>query len=176
MKNRIMIGAVGLAALLGMGAPAFGQYYPQPQPHPQPGGITGAIINQVTGYGRYPYGNYGYNTYGREAYLIDQCARAVEARLNNYRSDWYRGANYNRYRNHGRVEGITRVERRSNGGLKVWGVASSGYGGYQGWNRPGYGSYGYNAGADLKWDCKVKRTGQVSNLDVDRRPYNWRGY
>lgn len=100
MRNGIRIGAAGLAVLIGMAAPAFGQYYPQPQPHPRPGGITGAIIDQVMGYGRYPYGNYGYETYGREGYLIDQCARAVEARLNNYRSDWYRGANYSRYRNH----------------------------------------------------------------------------
>jgi len=176
MMARFAIGGIGLAMLVGPLAPALAQYYPQPSPPPQPGGIAGAIINQVMGYGRYPYGNYGYDTYGRQGYLIDQCARAVEARLNKYRSDWYRGANYSRYRNYGRVEGITRVERRDNGGLKVWGVASSGYGGYQGWNRPGYGSYGYHAGADLKWDCKVKRDGRISKIDVDRRPYNWRGY
>lgn len=176
MKTKIMIGAVGLAALAGT-VPAIAQYYPPPPP-PQ-GGIAGAIIDQAIRqgrYGQYPYGNYGYDRYGRESHAIDRCARAVEARLNGYSYNPYRGYNYRRYRNHGRVEGITRVERRNNGGFKVWGVASSGYGGYQGWNRPGYGSYGYGAGADLRWDCKVSRSGRVSNVDINRRPYNWRGY
>ena len=176
-----LIGAVAFSALAGGAGPAFAQYYPPPPPPTsQPeGGFVGALINEAvrqSQYGRYPYGNYGYNTYGGQGYLIDRCARAVEARLSNYRYNWYRGSSYNRYRNFGRVEGITRVERRKNGGLKVWGVASSGYGGYQGWNRPGYGSYGYHAGADLKWHCKVNRNGQVSDIDIDRRSYNWRGY
>jgi hypothetical protein len=171
MSRKMLIGA---AALVGATVPAIAQYYPPPR-QPAPGGIIGAIVNQYQ-YGRYPYGNYGYNNYGRQARQIDQCARAVEARLNGYRYNWYQGNNYNRYRQGGRVEGITRIDRRNNGGLKVWGVASSGYGGYQGWNRPGYGTYGYHAGADLRWDCKVSRNGRVSDIDINRRQYNWRGY
>ena len=81
---------------------------------------------------------------------------------------------YNRYRNFGRVEGITRVERK-NYGFKVWGVASSGWGGYEGWNRPGYGNYGYNAGADLRFECKVHRNGQIRDIDIKRRTDTWRG-
>jgi hypothetical protein len=178
MRTKMLIGAAGLAALVGAAVPAIAQYYPPPR-QPAPGGIIGAIVNQYQ-YGRYPYGNYGYNQgYGREQYAIDRCARAVEARLNgNYGyGNWgYDRSRGNRYRNFGRVEGITRVERRSKGSLKVWGVASSGWGGYDGWNRPGYGNYGYHAGADLSWDCKVDRRGRVSNVDINRRSANWRGY
>ena len=174
MVAKFLVGAASFTALVTIAELAPAQYYPPPPPR---GGLTGAIIDSVTGYGRYPYGNYGYDShYRRDGYLIDQCARSVEGRLRGYNYNWYRGSTNNRYRNSGRVEGITRVERRNNGGLKVWGVASSGYGGYQGYNRPGYGSYGYHAGADLKWDCKVSRNGQVSKVDIDRRPYNWRGY
>jgi len=167
MKSRIMIGVASLMVAV----PAAAQYSPPP---PNPGGVFGALIRSYQ-YGRYPHGNYGYNQYGGQARAIDRCARAVEARLNGYSYNWYRGANYNRYRNFGRVEGITRVDRKSYG-FKVWGVASSGYGGYQGWNRPGYGSFGYGAGADLRWDCRVEFNGRVRDVDVDRRTYNWRGY
>ena len=163
-KVKRVIGAAGFAALLGVAMPAEAQYYPPPN---NPGGIAGAIINSYQ-YGRYPYGNFGYNNYGSQA-------RAVEQRLNGHRYNWYQGGNYNRYRNFGRVEGITRIEQKSYG-IKVWGVASSGWGGYQGWNRQGYGSYGYGAGADLSWDCKVYRNGQIRDIDINRRAANWRGY
>jgi hypothetical protein len=169
-KYLILAGAAGLA---GMGTvPAQAQYYPPPQ---QPRGIGEAIIGQVLGYGRYPYGNYGYERYGNERYGIDRCARAVEQRLNGYRQNWYQGNRFYRHRNSGRVEGITRVERKNNG-IKVWGVASSGYGGYDGWNRPGYGNYGYSAGADLRWECRVERNGRIRDIDIKRRTANWRGY
>lgn len=168
-----MVKGAGGCAMLALASPALSQYYP-PQPQPSPGGILGAIINSYQ-YGRYPYGNFGYNNYGSERFGVDRCARAVEQRLNRQNSSWYRGYGYSRYRNFGRVEGITRVERKSYG-LKVWGVASSGYGGYQGWNRPGYGSYGYHAGADLRWECKVHRGGRIRDIDIKRRAANWRGY
>jgi len=172
-NGKILTGAIGLAALVGLAAPAAGQYYPPPQPR---GGLGDAIIGQVLGYGRYPYGNYGYNSYGRERHGIDRCARAVEQRLNGYRNNWYGGGgNYRRYRNFGRVEGITRVDRKSYG-LKVWGVASSGFGGYEGYGRRGYGNYGYHAGADLKFECKVYRNGQIRDIDIKRRSASWRGY
>ena len=172
--KRILISLGGIAALAVAAAPAAGQYYPPPPPR-QPGGILGAIINSYQ-YGRYPYGNEGYNQYGNERYGVDRCARAVEQRLNGNQNNWYGGGgNYNRYRNHGRVEGITRVERK-NYGLKVSGVASSGVGGYDGWNRPGYGNYGYNAGADLRWDSKVYSNGRIRDIDIKRRSASWRGY
>lgn len=172
-KTMILTGAVGIAALVGLEATAAAQSYPQPNPQ---GGIVGAIINQYR-YGQYPYGNYGYQQ-TRDRRAVDQCARAVEGRLRgNYGyGNWgYSGQRYNRYRNSGRVEGITRVERRNNG-VKVWGVASSGYGGYDGYQRRGYGSFGYHAGADLKWDCRVDYRGRVRDIDIRRRTSDWRGY
>ena len=170
-KWMVLAGAAGLV-VAGAAVPAEAQYYPPPPPQ---GGIADAIIGQVLGYGRYPYGNYGYNQYGNQRHGIDRCARAVEQRLNRYNNNFYGGYNYRRYRNFGRVEGITRVERK-NYGLKVTGVASSGYGGYQGWNQPGYGTYGYHAGADLKFECKVYRSGQIRDIDIKRREARWRGY
>jgi hypothetical protein len=73
------------------------------------------------------------------------------------------------------VLGITRVDRKSYG-LKVRGVASSGYRGYEGYGRPGYGNYGYNAGADLSWSCEVRFDGRIRDIDVNRRSASWRGY
>ena len=174
VRLKLLAGGAGLSALVGFAAVAQAQYYPQPQPR---GGLVGAIIDQAIGnYGRYPHGNYGYEMYGSQRNGIDRCARSVEQRLNGYNYNWYGGARgYNRYRNNGRVEGITRVERKSYG-LKVTGVASSGYGGYQGWNQPGYGTYGYGAGADLRFTCKVYRNGQIRDIDIKRRNASWRGY
>jgi hypothetical protein len=179
MTNKLLIGAFGIA--VAGAVPAAAQYYPSQPYYPQQGvgGVIGAIINGYQ-YGQYPYGNYGYNQYGNRQYGIDRCARAVEQRLNggysNGYGNWgYQGQNYRRYRNFGRVEGITRVEKKSYG-FKVTGVASSGWGGYQGYNRPGYGTYGYQAGADLSWTCKVYRSGQIRDIDVRRRAYNWQGY
>lgn len=169
-KLKLFIAAASVAAAVGSAVPAHAQYYPPPS---NQGGILGAIINQYR-YGQYPYGNFGYNQYGNERYGIDRCARAVEQRLGG-RSSYYQGTRYNRYRNFGRVEGITRVERKSYG-LKVSGVASSGFGGYDGWNRPGYGNYGYSAGADLRFECKVYRNGQIRDIDIRRRTASWRGY
>lgn len=198
-RVRLIVGAAGFAALLGGTVAAEAQYYPPPQGYPQQnyppqsyppnypapnyppnyvppnqGGFVGALLNPYR-YGQYPYGNYGYNQYGNQQYGIDRCARAVEQRLNGSNYNYYQGYNYKRYRNFGRVEGITRVDRKSYG-FKVFGVASSGYGGYQGWNRPGYGNYGYNAGADLRWNCKVYSGGQIRDIEIKRRTANWRGY
>lgn len=172
-KGLILAGAAGLVAA-GAAVPAEAQYYPPP-PQSRPGGLAGGFIDQALRYGRYPYGNYGYNQYGNQARMIDSCARAVEGRLNGYNYNWYGNYRYNRYRNFGRVEGITRIERKDYG-LKVWGVASSGYGGYEGWNRPGYGTYGYNAGADLRFECKAYRNGGIRGIEIKRRSASWRGY
>ena len=88
--TKILAGGIGLAALASA-APATAQYYPQPQPNYGYGQYgygnqnpVGQIIGQILGYGRYPYGNYGYNQYSNQGAAIDQCARAVDARLNGY--------------------------------------------------------------------------------------------
>ena len=189
-KTKILAGAAGFAALVGFAAPAAAQYYPG---YGYGGygnnNVVGQIIGQVLGYGRYPYGNYGYNQYGGQRMAIDQCARAVEARLSGHRGGYYGygyGSPYGGYGNPyggygynqgygGRVLGITRVERKSYG-LKVRGVASSGYSGYQGYGRRGYGSYGYGAGADLSWSCEVRYDGRIRDIDLNRRSAYWRGY
>lgn len=191
-KMKILTGAAGLAALVGFATPAAAQYYPGTG-YGNSNGIVGAIINSVTGYGRYPYGNYGYNQYGsqygnqygnqygyNQNMAVDQCARAVEARLNGQRGYYGYGNQYgyNQYGNGyagGRVQGITRVERKSYG-LKVHGVASSGYNGYNGYGRTGYGNYGYNAGADLSFDCEIRADGRIRDIDVKRRSAYYRGY
>ena len=196
VTTKILAGATGLAALVGFAAPAAAQYYPgQGYGYPGTGyggnnNVVGGIIGQILGYGRYPYGNYGYNQYGNQSSAIDQCARAVEARLGGYRGGYYGygnvpygggyggqygGYGYNQGYGGGRVLGITRVERKSYG-LKVRGVASSGYRGYEGYGRGGYGSYGYGQGADLSFSCEVRYDGRIRDLDINRRSANWRGY
>jgi len=197
VKTMILAGTAGFAALVGFAAPAAAQYY-RGYGYGNNNNVVGNIIGQVLGYGRYPYGNYGYNQgYGNQSMAIDQCARAVEARVGGYRGGYYGygnmpyGGGYNRgygnpyggYNQYGynqgygagRVLGITRVERKSYG-LKVRGVASSGYNGYDGYGRRGYGSYGYSNGADLSWSCEVRYDGRIRDIDVNRRSANWRGY
>ena len=201
-KMYLLAGAAGLAALVGVASPAAAQYpgsgYGYGTTNP-----VGGILGQVLGYGRYPYGNYGYNQYGNQSAAIDQCARAVEARLSGYRgngyygygnvpyggryganngyndygyNNGYNGYGYNNgYAAGGRVQGITRVDRKSYG-LKVFGVASSGYQGYDGYGRRGYGNYGYSNGADLSFNCEVRYDGQVRDIDINRRTASWRGY
>ena len=197
----VLAGGIGLAALAGA-APAAAQYYP-PNPYPygqnpygqnpygygqqnpygygQQQNPLGQVLGQILGYGRYPYGNYGYNTYSNQSSAVDQCARIVEARLNGNRG--YYGYQNQRYGGGygyngnagGRVLGITRVDRKSYG-LKVHGVASSGFRGYQGYGSRSYGNYGYNAGADLKFNCEVRYDGRIRDVDIDRRTATWRGY
>ena len=198
VKTKILAGAAGLAALVGFATPAAAQYYPgYPGGGYGTGNPVGTIINSILGYGRYPYGNYGYNQYGNQygsqygnqyGYnqnaVVDQCARAVEARIGGGNRNGYYGygnvpygGGYGYNGNAGgRVQGITRVERKSYG-LKVWGVASSGYNGYNGYGRSGYGNYGYNAGADLSFDCEVRYDGRIRDIDIKRRSSAYyRGY
>jgi hypothetical protein len=174
----IAIGSAGLALTLAAAAPAAAQnYYPQNNG----GGIVGAIVNAVTGgYGQYPMGNYGYQQVSQRG-LVQQCAIATEQRL----SGQYRGQGYGAYNGNGyqqgygqqgygyqnqsgaRVLGITSVERRSNGGLNVRGVATSGAYGQQAY---GYGQQGYGANgqADLSFNCKVNSRGQITDVRIAR--------
>jgi hypothetical protein len=202
--SKIFIGSAGLTAALTIAMPAAAQ---QPYPYPnQNSGVVGAIINSVTGggYGQYPQGNYGY-AQANERAAVGMCAAAAEQRINaNYRGRPGNGYN-NGYANNGyqqgyangyngqgaRVLGITNVERRNSGSLKVTGVASSGRGyGYnnQGYNNQGYNNQGYNNGyngqraypanqsADLRFTCKVNSRGQVSDLNISRNQVAYRGY
>jgi hypothetical protein len=215
--SKMMIGTAGLAAALTIASPAAAQ---QPYPYNnQNTGVVGAIVNAVTGngynqypqgaygYGQYPQGNYGYaQTNQRNA--VGMCAAAAEQRIsatyrgqpgygynngynNGYANNGYQQGYANGYNGQiGRVLGITNVERRNNGSLKVSGVASSGRGyGYngQGYNNQGYYNQGYNNGyngqnayanqaADLRFTCKVNTRGQVTDVNINRNQVAYRGY
>lgn len=178
----ILTGAAGLAAVAGFASPAAAQYYP----NNSNGGILGAIINGVIN--QNGYNGYGYNGYGavNDRMAVDQCARSVQARLGGSYGSYGGYGNYgnygynNGYAARGQIQQITHVERRSGGGFKVYGVASSNananYGGYG-----GYGGYNGGAYADLKFNCKVDSRGRVTDVDIDRNtnaynPYGYRRY
>jgi hypothetical protein len=205
--SRSLIGAAGLAATLAIASPAAAQ---QPYPYNnQNTGVLGAIVNAVTGngynqypqgvygygqypqgaygYGQYPQGNYGYGQTNQRA-AVGMCAAAAEQRISaSYRGQPSYGYNsgYQGYANGyngqiGRVLGITNVEPRYNGGLKVSGIASSGSG--YGYNGQGYSNvYGgqnayANQAADLRFTCKVNTLGQVTDVDIHRNQVGYRGY
>ena len=196
--SKIFIGAAGLAATLTIALPAAAQ---QPYPYAnQNGGVVGAIINSVTGggYGQYPQGNYGYGQVNERA-AVGMCAAAAEQRIsasyrgqpgygynNGYANNGHERGHANGYNGQGaRVLGITNVQRRNNGALKVWGVASSGRGygyGNQGYNNQGYNygkngqrSYAVSQSADLRFTCRVNSGGHVSDVNISRNQVAYRG-
>lgn len=200
--SRALIGTAGLAVALTVASPVSAQ---QPYPYGnQNTGIVGAIINSVTGggYGQYPQGAYGYGQYPQGNYgygqmsqrtAVGMCAAAAEQRISgNYRDQPGYGynngyANYgyqqgyaNGYVAQGHVLGITNVERRNNGSLRVSGVANSGRA--YGYNNQGYAN-GYNGqnayanqAADLRFTCKVSSRGQVTDVNINRNRVAYRGY
>jgi len=183
MIYKMMAGAAGMAALA-VATPVAAQY---PNPYGNTGSnVVNSIINGVLGYGQYPYGNYGYGQpqYMSSQVAVDQCARSVEARLNNYAmNNQYNQWNpYNNpYGNWGvqgraRVLGIDNVQVRKYGRLRVTGVATSGnvYS-----NQYGYGGYQHNrqyGTPDLRFSCKADSSGRVYDVDINRMSYygRWR--
>ena len=159
----LLAGGVAAAALM-TAAPAAAQYYPS---YGYPGygygygggNVVGQVLNQVLG-----GGSYGYNNYSNSQVAVNQCMGAVQQRLSGYNGYGAYGGSYG-YSN-GRVLGVSRVEPRSNGGLTVRGVATSG--------RYGYG----NVAPDLTWKCKVDYRGFISDVDVDpaQGAYGYNGY
>ena len=150
----ILAGGAAVAALA-IATPASAQYYPgygyPGYGYGGGGNVIGQVLNQVLGGG---YGGYGYNSQA----AVNQCTAAVQARLGGgYGGYGYSPYGYNGYGG-GRVLGVSRIEPRSNGGLTVRGVASSGYNA----------GYGYNSPVDLTWKCKVDYRGFVSDVDIDR--------
>ena len=156
MKAFTKIVASGVAiAGLAAAAPAAAQYYPgygNGYGYPNGGNVVGQVLNQVLG------GGYGYNNGANSQVAVNQCAAAVQQRL---------GGGYGGYNGYGggRVLGISRVEPRSNGGLTVRGVATSGR----------YAAYGNQGQVDLTWKCKVDYRGYVSDIDLNRVSSNY-GY
>jgi hypothetical protein len=169
--TKILAGGVAMAALAAA-APAAAQYYPgygygggygggygygSPYGYGN-GGVIGSIINGVTGGygGGYGYNGYGYGGGANSQVAVNQCASAVQQRLS---GGGYGGYGYNGYASGGgRVLGISRIEPRSNGGLTVRGVASSGRYGY---------SYGGQQQIDLTWKCRTDIRGFITGIEVD---------
>ncbi len=187
----ILTGSAGLAVALGAAAPAAAQqpYGGYNQGYPQGGNVIGQVLNQVLGGGR--YGAYGQ---GNDRVGVDQCARAVEARVSrNAQSNAY-GAYGQRPNAYGyntassaRVVGITNVQRSQNGNLRVHGLISSGayaqgaYGAYgqqgygqqgaygqQGYGQQGYGQQGYG---QQGYGNNAQMADLRFNCRVDRRGY-----
>lgn len=190
--TRFLIGAAGVATLIGAAAPAAAQY----------GGygrgmgdvILGTVIESVIGGGRYGsggyggydnYGGYGNSGYGNEQALVQRCARAAEQRASGRSASGYGyddsrygdsryGDNRYGYANSARVVGITSVERRRDRSLRIKGVidADSGYN-QDRYGNSGYGGYGTNrygasSSADLRFQCNIDYRGRITNLDLNR--------
>jgi len=71
---------------------------------------------------------------------------------------------------------VNQVSRRSDGGVKVYGYATTGmpirggnygYNGY-GYDNNGYGQYGYQQQADARFNCSIDRYGRIKDIDAER--------
>lgn len=159
MKKMIGLGA-GFAAMAAA-APAAAQYYG---------------YGQQYGYAQ-PYGyaqQYGYG-YGVDTSMAaSQCSAAVQNRLYNRSSlggilGAVLGTNTS-----GRVVSVTQVSPRSNGLIRVRGLASSGRYASNGYGPYGVGAYGalgygYANAADLSFRCDVAPNGAIYNVSINRR-------
>lgn len=144
---KLLAGGAAIAALASA-APASAQYYPgYGYGSPYGGNVVGQVLNDVLG------GGYGYGYAQNSQVAVNQCAAAVQARLS--RNGYGYGAGYG-YAS-GRVLGISRVEPRGDGGLRIRGVATSGYSG-----RP-----------DLTFSCKTDYRGFIRDISVDRASTNY---
>lgn len=146
---------IAASAALMATSPAAAQYY-------------GYGYSQPYGYGQ-TYG-YGMNT----NVAASQCTAAVQNRLYNRSSiggilGVFLGQNTT-----GRVVSVTQVRPRSNGLIRVRGLASSGRMAYNNYGAYGYGAYGalgysYANAADLSFRCDVAPNGAVYNVNINRR-------
>jgi hypothetical protein len=167
--SKLLVGAGGLSmAALSASASAQGYYPPQPYNpgYGQQGSTVGNVINQVLGGGR--YGTYGQ---GNDRMQVDQCARAVEARVSQdnrrgvygawnqrgyqgygnqgYGNQGYGNQGYNRTYGQAQVVSITGVQRNRNN-VKITGLIDTnmranqrGYGQTNQYGQP-YPNTGYN--------------------------------
>ena len=191
--RKILVGTAGLAAVVAAASPAAAQYYPgngynngynngYSNGYNNPGQAVGNVINGViaaTQYGGYQYGNYGYGQTYRYGGMtipanvaVDQCARAIAQNGRGGYGDYngtYSGGYGSSWNGGGQVTGITNIEARNNGALRVHGVASTNGGGYGGYNGGGYGA------PNVSFTCKVDYSGRVIDLSFDRLRGNY-GY
>ena len=173
---RIFTKLLAASAAIATAAPVAAQYYSNPyrsNGYAQPYGYS-----QPNGYAQ-PYGyaqSYGY----AQPYAVNttmatqQCSAAVQSRLYNRSSiggilGAVLGTNST-----GRVVAVTQVSPRSNGSVRVRGLASSGryaMNGYGPYGAGAYGAtgYGYANQADLSFRCDVGMNGAVYNVSINRR-------
>jgi hypothetical protein len=156
--NRIL--ALGSVAAIAAAAPATAQYYGYRNAQPYYGVNTYRNAQ--------PY--YGVNT----NLAASQCSTAVQNRLYNRTSvggilGAVLGTNTT-----GRVVSVTQVAPRSNGLVRVRGLAASGRYASNGYGPYGVGAYGaagygYANAADLSFRCDVAPNGAVYNVSINRR-------
>src|SRR5437763_5313590 len=167
---RIFTKLLTASAVIAAAAPAAAQYYGSPY---------SGYRTQSYGYAQPSYGYaqpYGYaQTYAvNTAAAEQQCSAAVQNRLYNRSSlggilGAVLGTNTT-----GRVVSVTQVVPRSNGMVRVRGLASSGryasngYGAY-GVGAYGAAGYGYASQADLSFRCDVGLNGAVYRVSINRR-------
>ena len=167
---RIFTKLLAAGAAIAVAAPAAAQYYSNPYAnrYAQPYSYA-----QNYGYAQ-PYGQqYGYAVNTSAA--AQQCSAAVQSRLYNRTSiggilGAVLGTN-----TQGRVLSVTQASPRSNGMVRVRGLASSGryaynnnYGPY-GVGAYGAAGYGYANAADLSFRCDVAPNGRVYSVSINRR-------
>src|SRR5215212_1926184 len=155
---RIFTKLLMASAAIATAAPAAAQYYG----------------NQYSGYGyAQPYGyarTYAVNT----GVAAQQCSTAVQNRLYNRSSiGGILGAVLGTSTT-GRVVAVTQASPRSNGTVRVRGLASSGRYAMNGYGAYGVGAYGaagygYANQADLSFRCDVGMNGAVYNVSINRR-------
>src|SRR5256885_5340825 len=163
---RIFTKLLTAGAALAAAAPATAQYY------------NGYGYSHPYGYGQsYGYAqNYGY----AQPYAVNtgvaeqQCSAAVQNRLYNRSSiGGILGAVLGTSST-GRVVAVTQVSPRSDGMVRVRGLASSGRYAMNGYGPYGVGAYGaagygYANQADLAFRCDVGLNGAVYNVSINRR-------
>lgn len=183
---RILMKLLTAGAVLATAAPAAAQYYGSQYnsygyatPYDQNPYARGTQYPYASPYDRNPYvrgTQYGYaQPYAVNTnYAAQQCSAAVQNRLYNRTSiggilGVILGANTT-----GRVVSVTQANVRSNGMVRVRGLASSGryaYNNYGPYGVGAYGSlgYGYANQADLSFRCDVGANGAVYNVSINRR-------
>jgi hypothetical protein len=154
MMTKILTGVASVAAIAAA-APAAAQYYAYPS------------------YNQYSYAQpYSYMNTNVAA---SQCTAAVQSRLYNRASiGGILGVLLGANTPSGRVLSITQVSPRSNGLIRVRGLASSGRYAYNGYGPYGVGAYGalgynYANAADLSFRCDVAPNGAVYRVNINRR-------
>jgi hypothetical protein len=160
MMKKILGLGTGLAAIAAA-APASAQYYGYGYTQPY-------RYAQSYGYAQ-PYG------YMNTSVATSQCTAAVQNRLYNRTSvGGILGVLLGANTPSGRVLSVTQVNQRSNGLLRVRGLASSGRYAYNGYGPYGVGAYGalgynYANAADLSFRCDVAPNGAVYSVSINRR-------